>query len=169
MKWTELALCASLTTIAVGGLAYLAGEWAGRPAAAAAERGGEWWGRGWWRGGEDGRGHGWRCVCAEPAAFDHALGYLKRELGLTAAQTLEWERFAAALGEANARLRQACDGDPATARDAARLLAATEIQLAAATDWLKTARPALTRLYAALDERQRALIDTRFGPRHARR
>lgn len=168
MKWTELLLVSLVTAVCVVGLAHLASQWSARPAEAAAERGDWSWGRGAWRG-ERPAGHGWAGMCAKPASLDHALGYVKTELSLSAAQAAEWDRFAATVRAASGRLRRACGNGPKAPHDAVTALAAAEDQLAAGLDWLKEVRPAFAELHAQLDERQRALIDARFKRGHGHR
>ena len=168
MKFTEMMLVSLVTAAGVVGLGHLASEWSARPAEAAAERGDGSWGRGGWRGERHG-GRGWAAMCADPASLDYALGYVKTELRLSAAQAPEWDRFAASVHAASERLRLACGSDPKALHDAATALAAAEDQLAAGLDWLKEVRPAFAELYAQLDERQRTLLDTRLRRGHGHR
>ncbi len=156
MKWTEMMLVSLVTAAGVVGLGHLASEWSARPAQAASER-------------QSGHRHGLQRMCADPASIDYALGYVKTELRLSAAQAPEWDRFAATVGVASERLRRACASDARDAQDAATALAATEDQLAAGLDWLKEVRPAFVELYAQLDQRQRTLLDTRLKRGHGHR
>ena len=96
-----------------------------------------------------------------PLTSEEAARYL--------AQAPEWGRFAATVRMARERLGRACGSDPRALRDAATALAAAEERLAAGLDWLKEVRPAFADLYAQLDERQRALLDTRFRRGHGHR
>lgn len=168
MKWTEMLLLSLVTAAGVLGLGHLASQWSARPAEAAAERSDGMFGRGAWRGERQGH-HGWSRLCGDPAALDDALGYVKTEMRLSAAQAPEWDRFAAAVREASERLRGACATDINAASDAASALAAAEAQLAAGLEWLGIVRPAYAALHTQLDARQRALLDTRFRRGHGHR
>ena len=168
MKWTEILLVSLVTAAGVAGVGHLASQWSTRPAEAAAEHGEGSSGRGGW-GGERHASHGWSRLCADPTSLDYALGYVRTELSLSAAQAPEWDRFAATVRMASERLGRACGSDPRALRDAATALAAAEDRLAAGLEWLKEVRPAFADFYDQLDERQRALLDTRFRRGHGHR
>ena len=98
-------------------------------------------------------------------------GYVAGWLELNAAQRAAWSRVEAALGDGMTTMRGLCDDMPATAAGATApgRLARAEALMEAATNVVRTVRPAFDDFYATLDGTQRLRFDEAAAHRGGRR
>ena len=99
------------------------------------------------------------CSSPEGAHFDRLAAYLKPELKLNDAQQAPWNEFAEAWRHSEAGLRESCEAGKNDPQNVGGVLARAEIQLSAGLTAVRAVRPSFEQFYAALDSRQRRILD----------